>query len=198
MTKELIVCLHNDDDFDGLFNYFKNNETNLSSVISLSSTPPNSEENQPKNVLSSVSTFFYSVHNKPWIQVEFINSSLSLTGFTIKGIVNPYPKAVSLHASNDNVHWIRIYYLYEETNLCANHVYYQIDTCDYFRYFRFFGENDSHNNPTMVKFGLFRIELFGIIRNYLSVPFYISCHSHKANIISFSFFVLLQTLLSFL
>lgn len=157
-----------DDPLKGIFSSFFDEHKELTSIIKV--TASSSEHGNPETVINSKYLDYWSSLNQPdqWIQFEFLNSSVTITYYTIK--THPYPinschlKSWILEGSNDKISWAEIDEQdTDDLNIPDSVVTIQVskDDDEKFRYIRLRQCDVNHRGDNIL--ALKNIELFGIL-----------------------------------
>lgn len=148
----------------GIFNTYASKGLSLtdSSNFEIISSPTNYSHPCTDIFDSSSDKFFYSITKEPFIGFDFKNKKVVVTGFTLHGISNPYPTSFALDVSNNKRTWRRI--KTETFDLQSKIKHFPVLSTPSSRFVRIVGLSDNWHKPDEVYFGLYSVELFGIVK----------------------------------
>ena len=164
-----IISAANTDTWKGLFWALKEKGYNLPSkdIMIFETSQLSDSSFIPENVLNNdIQTYWASTEYNPYFTMNFGKNKVSLSGFTIYGIANPYTIAFNISGSNNGYDW---HLIKEYTNLGEKlygkqYTFKFNELTDLFHYIKIQSIYSKFLNGEITSslFGMYDLEIYGV------------------------------------
>ena len=182
--KDIIILSKKNNSNHGILREIISYDSNLISneYVSISNSTPNQDDRKIEYLFDdNLSNFFSSYESPGFFSFDFRSRRLSLKGFYIYGIHNPYTTAFEILGSHDGVSWQSIQkYTKLKTFLYGKGEYFDLNEYSrFYRYIKYVNLESTlvSGGTTSSQFGMNEFDLFGILASSHLLQ-YMTCKKH--------------------